>query len=849
VRSPLDCIEGTFESAVFTTYSLNLRFVEHWLIPRLHAVGARRIVMFVDESQLGAALEQFGGRSAGRSYHLVSTRLGPGAFHPKLILLHGKEGTRLCVSSANLTVDGQMRNVETAIALDTREPGHRTAIADAVDFLRKLGENAPAHTLDALLGALPQAPEEALSEEGPRFVHNLEQPLIESFPQAGSLVAVAPFSDGGRAAAALAAHARLQVITDGDAFAAPASFFTGGWTITPRSFARRRLHGKAYWTREWLLVGSPNLSEPALLQTARRGNTEAGIVLEGNVGVFGQPPGEPWVAARELADVAPERHRQERLVAIEQARVGSFDAWEDEDRIATLGLVDGPLEYWDADLQRWLRLGDLQDAAIVRPPHLRPQLLRRIEPNGRIRQAVVHRPALLRHQAARGGTTSPGAEAIRKPPLTISGVQALEGALHELYALGGLHEDSDPPTGAHRSEEQTAASLTEWRPARDGDEPRIPPLIHRTWRGDPDTLLALIRKALRLDEPAFTDELDIDLSESEEESEPPERPEPASVPIPPSVEARVLKRYRGSLVKLLERGISYVCKIESVVLADLAFQAVLRLHEELETTIVTVDDEQQPLVEPADLLSQKLRLLDAYLRERNGRDANCLATARVHLGACLRDREHWSPLDWETLEALAHRRGGDILVAHQFAQRAADDARVDLGQMTLLIDPYAERAEWGGFIVEAERLLDDVDCGEDPFPWVAGSDWINQTANSPAWTLAGYAAIAGYRDQQRYGILIRTRHPKTSFTVHALVVDPRSRTTFEAVHWTHGVWNLREYRHSAERHLVRAGRIGSESIVDDVDRGPYQELRDSRHPVAQLIAVAAPEIAGFLVAG
>lgn len=426
MRSPLDCIEGTFESAVFTTYSLNLRFFEHWVLPRLHAVGARRIVVFVDESQLGAALEQDPGRSSGRSYHLVSTRLGPGAFHPKLILLHGAETTRLCVSSANLTVDGQMRNVETAIALDAGEPTHRRAIADAASFFRAIGVHAPPHTLDALIGSLPEVSDEPPASLGPRFVHNLDEPLLSAFPLDGSLTAVTPFADGGRAAAELASRAQLEVITDGDAFAAPASFFAGGWTVTPRSFGLRRLHGKAYWTTGWLLVGSPNLSAPALLQTAQNGNTEVAITLEGQPGAFADAPGEPWTAARELATVAAERHAHERAVAGEQARVGSFDAWEDDDeRIATLGIEDGPLDHWDADVQRWVPLGQLHHGTIQRPPGIRPQLIRRTEPNGRIRQAVVHRPPLLRHQAARSGTQSPGAEALRQPPLTFSGVQAL----------------------------------------------------------------------------------------------------------------------------------------------------------------------------------------------------------------------------------------------------------------------------------------------------------------------------------------------------------------------------------------------------------------------------------------
>src|SRR5262245_2875269 len=111
MRSPLECITGSFSSAVVTTYSLNLRFFEHWVLPLLHAAGVRNVIVFADESELGAALDEHGLRGVGRSYHVVSTRLGPGAFHPKLIFLHGENGTRACISSANLTVDGQLRNV------------------------------------------------------------------------------------------------------------------------------------------------------------------------------------------------------------------------------------------------------------------------------------------------------------------------------------------------------------------------------------------------------------------------------------------------------------------------------------------------------------------------------------------------------------------------------------------------------------------------------------------------------------------------------------------------------------------------------------------------------------------
>src|SRR4051812_38630426 len=82
MRSPLDCIEGSFRSAVFTTYSLNLRFFEHWVMPLLHASGIRNVIVFADETELGEALTDHGLRAIGRSYHVVSLSMGPGAFHP-----------------------------------------------------------------------------------------------------------------------------------------------------------------------------------------------------------------------------------------------------------------------------------------------------------------------------------------------------------------------------------------------------------------------------------------------------------------------------------------------------------------------------------------------------------------------------------------------------------------------------------------------------------------------------------------------------------------------------------------------------------------------------------------------
>jgi hypothetical protein len=141
MRSTLETIDGHFKHAVFTTYAVNLRFFEEWVPPLLRAAEVRNIVVFVDETQLATALDERGLRSLGRSYYVVSTRVRRGGFHPKLLMLAGAEGVRACISSANLTVEGQLRNIESAFVLDSGEDEHLAPLAGARAFLRRISES------------------------------------------------------------------------------------------------------------------------------------------------------------------------------------------------------------------------------------------------------------------------------------------------------------------------------------------------------------------------------------------------------------------------------------------------------------------------------------------------------------------------------------------------------------------------------------------------------------------------------------------------------------------------------------------------------------------------------------
>jgi hypothetical protein len=825
MRSPLEVISGRYEHAIFTTYSINLHFFEEWVMPLLRTAGVRNTIILCDEAQLGAALADRSLRSLGRSYHAVAVRLGPGAFHPKLIALHGEDGMRVCISSANLTVAGQLRNVEGAVVLDSTTATHQNALGDINTFLRRVVEaTAPPHTMEAALAALPTTDTET-ARSHIRFVHNLDAPLLTHFPTS-DLTAVTPYVDAGEAARALRARGQLRIVTDADAFAAPAAFFANDWVIEALAFEGRRLHGKAYWTsatnsdQNWLMIGSPNLSRQALLSTATEANTEVAVVIAPQEAPLDDPPGAP-ATGEPLAQTAPRRHAVKHEAAERAEANGSFNAWEDEASIRVSGVADGvPLGYWSEGA--WRDLGRVTSAAVVPPLDLRPYLIRATTGSTH-RYAIVHRAEQLRIQRLRPRTTSRAADVVSTLPLDIAGVQALESVLKDLYLLASLEggeAETQRRQPAGEDSQDHRAGISEWVPARSDDEPRIPDIYRQQWQNAPDALLALIRSALRLDAPAPANERDVleeslDLDIADAQLEEADDALTAQEQPVPQVEERVLRRYQQSLNKLLERGSVFVRGVDDPALADLGFQAVLRLHERLDRFTVEVAGEQRDLLERHTLLGQKLALLDSYLRERAGSDPICLATARVHLAHCLSERAMWTPLDWERLEALGDRFARMLLAANAHAQTAARDAEIELADVDARLQPYADRSVWDGFYVEAEKRFDLLDFGDQPFPWVLGEDWFDETPLSTTWEIAGYAAVVAFATNTSFAVLARNADRRSPYLTHVLICEPHARKLHEALQRRiDGHWLTRTYTTVREGTISNFLRIRSHALEE-----------------------------------
>lgn len=853
MRSPLELLAGKFEHALLTTYSFNLRFFEEWVLRALWASEVRNVVVFVDRHQLGSALMDRAPSAAGRAFHVVSGSCARAAFHPKLLLVTGPEGARLCVSSANLTADGQLRNAESAIAFDSNLSGHRRPILEAGDLFRRLSEEAPPHTAGAIQAALTALPEDEDQESPYRLVHNLDAPLLDAFPARGAIRAVAPFADAdGAAARRLHDRGSLTVVVDGEEFAAAPEFFAAPWTVEARKFDAR-LHGKAYEVEapegRWMLVGSPNLSTAALRRTARAGNLEVAVAVAG-ASALKLPAGKPWTAG-DIAAVAAARLSSSptRAEPLRPSAPDSFDAWENEGRIVVTGVADGSrIERWAEE--RWHPLGTVSGGAVPIPdPELRPRRLRAVTEGHRVAYAIVSQPALLRvrmRSKARGRQT----EAAERLPLDVATVRVLEEALSQLYALSELAGEAPPavlrPASPDRQGSTAAGQgFAEWMPRDPEEGPRVPPVYLTGWKGEPDALLALVSRVLRLDlQDAPGAEADVGREGVElEDLEQVTSVEGLGVETEEeqqrvSIGAAELRRYQRAFLRLFERGERFLTSSSDPTLAGWAFIYLLRLVEELGSHEVEVDGRPKHLMLRGDLRAIALDVLEKYLA-REEPEPLCLATARVHLAAAIRDLARYSRRDAERLRAIAYRWAAELVaVPNDLPAPLQEAVGLDAAGAISRLEDYARRSRWEGALEKAREVLDGAWLAPEPWPAIVGSARYRGRAQSPAWALLGFAAPIGCTTPAPFGVGVRSEGP-SDLCIHILICDLGRKRVVEA--WQRsadGVWVERHYGAPTAGKVVSL--VGPASLEPTMPATELEGLAKAAKEVRALAALLSP---------
>lgn len=162
------------ELALVASYNVHFPFFEQVVLRRLRSGGCGYVVVLMDAGQLAAAVRdpEARPRLAGRGYGILPIR-APGVFHPKFMLLVGKERSRLVVGSHNVTLAGFGLNKEiTTVFEPGQDGGSRGPLQATWRFARDWVSGVSARNLELLTPFekvapwLTDEPEEP-GEEGP----------------------------------------------------------------------------------------------------------------------------------------------------------------------------------------------------------------------------------------------------------------------------------------------------------------------------------------------------------------------------------------------------------------------------------------------------------------------------------------------------------------------------------------------------------------------------------------------------------------------------------------------------------------------------------------------------------
>ncbi|MEZ5560329.1 MAG: hypothetical protein R3E86_17510 [Pseudomonadales bacterium] len=142
--------KGGYEASLITTFNAYLPFYEEVVLRRLINAGVRHNVLLMDAQQYSVSLQNHPPRLAGRSYTLAPIAV-PGAFHPKLIFLAGKQKGLVVVGSHNMTLAGFGFNRELTNVIRIGATGDEAGIAVAAHAWSEIF-----HWIDSSSEKLPQ---------------------------------------------------------------------------------------------------------------------------------------------------------------------------------------------------------------------------------------------------------------------------------------------------------------------------------------------------------------------------------------------------------------------------------------------------------------------------------------------------------------------------------------------------------------------------------------------------------------------------------------------------------------------------------------------------------------------
>ena len=170
-----------YDVALLTTFNFEISFFERNILNKLYDNDIRKISLFVDSKEIIKSLDNVNNSYIGKRYYVSPVFLNS-SFHPKVILLLGKNKARLIIGSWNLTVSGYYINNEVGNYFDYDENNKENLhlIQAAMKFFIEINEKTDKRDKDLIesIKLYSYYKQESKVDEDIRFITNINQPLI-----------------------------------------------------------------------------------------------------------------------------------------------------------------------------------------------------------------------------------------------------------------------------------------------------------------------------------------------------------------------------------------------------------------------------------------------------------------------------------------------------------------------------------------------------------------------------------------------------------------------------------------------------------------------------------------------
>src|SRR6266487_1427593 len=284
-----DLQTGEYETAVFLTYKISIRFFELMILPRLRRMGVSRIGILIDHRGYQDSLaDPLRPEFCGKEYILAPVRLPHGGIqHAKLLWLQEHEKIIAYLGSHNLTTAGYNDQVEVTAKLSSTDSGHIRALRDlhevvtsiippALNYVWKHIEPPPVINDSSTAIALTSSSRPLLNQ------------IIDHVKAVDELRIITPFLDAFALKTLAAAVHAQTIVLDLPKDGADTSLLQAVKAVSelqPRSLKlkNRNLHAKAYQFTtshtSWLALGSANCTQAALMKSVGEGGNLEFLLL------------------------------------------------------------------------------------------------------------------------------------------------------------------------------------------------------------------------------------------------------------------------------------------------------------------------------------------------------------------------------------------------------------------------------------------------------------------------------------------------------------------------------------------------------------------------------------------